>query len=63
MMVLRTENALMFRRSLVNNQLSGEIPPELSELSKTLETLKITNNSLTGNIPAEIGNLTQLNFL
>ena len=45
-----------------DNQLSGEIPPELGSLAN-LEWLWLNNNQLTGTIPAELGNLTNLEEL
>ncbi|CAN1180599.1 Leucine-rich repeat receptor protein kinase EMS1 [Linum perenne] len=44
---------------LTSASLSGEIPPQLGELTH-LRTLKLGFNSLTGNLPPEIGNLTSL---
>ncbi|CAN1755053.1 Leucine-rich repeat receptor protein kinase EMS1 [Linum perenne] len=44
---------------LTSASLSGEIPPQLGELTH-LRTLKLGLNSLTGNLPPEIGNLTSL---
>ena len=43
--------------SLSNNGLSGEIPPELGNLTK-LNSLYLDGNGLSGEIPAELGNLT-----
>ena len=42
------------------NRLTGEIPPELGELSK-LEVLDVAYNDLEGTIPAEIMRLTVIN--
>ena len=47
---------------LVSNQLSGEIPAELGNLT-TLERLGLADNQLSGEIPAELGNLTTLEVL
>jgi len=47
---------------LMDNQLSGEIPSEIGNLTN-LERLFLSNNQLTGYIPAEIGNLTNLENL
>jgi len=47
---------------LVNNQLSGAIPAELSNLPK-LQTLVLPENQLSGQIPAELGDLATLNIL
>ena len=47
---------------LDDNQLSGELPPELGELT-ALERLGLNRNQLTGRIPDEIGNLRSLTRL
>ena len=47
---------------LHNNQLSGEIPPELGSLSE-LTWLNLSSNQITGPIPAELGNLSSLTDL
>ena len=44
------------------NQLSGEIPAELGDLTK-LKWLDLYNNELSGEIPAEVGGLTNLKGL
>ena len=44
------------------NDLSGEIPAELGNLT-SLEGLQLHNNQLTGAIPAELGSLTNLTHL
>ena len=41
------------------NQLNGEIPPELNQLTR-LEILELGDNQLTGEIPPELGNLVNL---
>ena len=48
--------------NLFNNQLTGEIPPEIGNLIN-LEELHLGGNQLTGEIPPEIGNLTNLWYL
>ena len=48
--------------SLYDNQLTGEIPAELGNLTN-LEGLDLFSNQLTGEIPAELGNLTNLEGL
>ncbi len=45
--------------SLINNDLSGPIPPELGDLTE-LSKLELDLNALTGPIPPELGNLTNL---
>ena len=47
---------------LYNNQLSGEIPPELGSLTN-LDGLHLDRNQLTGEIPPELGSLTILTGL
>ena len=44
---------------LVDNGLTGSIPPETGNLSE-LEDLDLSENSLTGSIPPELGNLSEL---
>ena len=47
---------------LGDNQLSGEIPPELGNLSN-LSELVLIDNQLSGEIPSELGNLASLTGL
>ncbi|KAK3443309.1 hypothetical protein EUGRSUZ_B03474 [Eucalyptus grandis] len=47
---------------LSRNKLSGEIPPEISNLS-ALKTLNLSNNKLMGSIPGKISRLKQLETL
>ena len=47
---------------LTDNNLAGELPPELGNLTN-LWTLYLHTNQLTGEIPAELGNLTNLRSL
>tara|TARA_Y100000591_G_scaffold317476_1_gene327229 strand:+ start:784 stop:1110 length:327 start_codon:yes stop_codon:yes gene_type:complete len=47
---------------LVDNQLTGSIPPEIGNLND-LTSLYLRNNQLTGSIPSEISNLINLNTL
>ncbi|XVE80708.1 hypothetical protein DITRI_Ditri15bG0002400 [Diplodiscus trichospermus] len=47
---------------MLNLNLSGNLPPELGQLSN-LTTLNFMWNNLTGSIPKEIGNLKSLQFL
>ena len=48
--------------NLTRNQLKGELPPELANLTN-LEVLAIGRNQLTGKIPAWLGKLTDLTIL
>ena len=52
----------VMRLDLRENQLSGEIPPELGNLS-SLQILALDRNRLSGSIPPELGNLSNLTFL
>ena len=52
----------VIRISFWNNQLKGNIPAEIGNLSE-LEYLYLASNQLTGNIPSEIGKLTKLTRL
>ena len=47
---------------LNDNQLTGEIPSEIGNLTNS-GYLYLSNNQLTGEIPSEIGNLTNLTHL
>ena len=47
---------------LNNNNLSGDIPHELGDLS-SLERLSLFGNRLSGDIPAELGSLSNLEYL
>ena len=47
---------------LEDNQLTGEIPSEIGNLTNLYELL-LGGNDLTGEIPSEIGNLTNLGRL
>jgi hypothetical protein len=47
---------------LYNNQLSGEIPPELGNLSN-LQDLRLSNNQLSGPIPSQLGEIQSLQYL
>ncbi len=47
---------------LRENELDGEIPPELGELAE-LNILILSNNLLRGSVPADLGNLENLQFL
>ncbi len=47
---------------LVNNNLQGQIPPNLGNLPN-LQILNLGNNNLTGSVPTELSRLTQLKTL
>ncbi|MCY4128634.1 MAG: hypothetical protein OXG15_05245 [Gammaproteobacteria bacterium] len=51
-----------FGRGVTTHGLSGQLPPELGDLSE-LTTLILGINNLSGPIPAELGNLTRLTQL
>ena len=55
--LLNTDSLILF-----NSGLSGEIPPEIGNLTNLI-FLYLNNNQLTGSIPSEIGNLTNLEEL
>ena len=48
--------------SLVRRRLTGEIPPELGDLTN-LERLSLHLNRLSGKIPAELGNLANVQYM
>ena len=48
--------------NLSNTQITGEIPPEIGNLTN-LTSLNLSNTQLSGEIPPEIGNLTNLSSL
>ena len=60
--VTTDDNGRVIELALGVNQLSGEIPAELGDLTN-LEGLWLDRNQLTGEIPAELGNLTNLTHL
>ncbi|CAH1454212.1 unnamed protein product [Lactuca virosa] len=47
---------------LFENELSGEIPPELGEF-KQLVNLSLYRNQLTGKLPPQLGSLSDFNFI
>lgn len=55
-------NGLVTGLVLAGNQLTGEIPKELGNLTN-LEELNLSFNPLSGEIPAELGNLSSLKEL
>ena len=56
------DNGRVTELNLTGNQLSGEIPPELGNLT-TLTWLYLGLNQLSGEIPPELGNLVNLEQL
>ena len=60
--VLRWARSIRIRLSLDDNQLTGEIPEELGNLSN-LGDLYLSTNQLTGEIPEELGDLSNLQVL
>ena len=56
------ENGRVTALVLESNELSGEIPAELGDLTN-LEKLDLCDNGLSGTIPAELGDLTNLQGL
>ena len=57
-----TKEGRVSQLHLMRDKLSGEIPPELGDLSK-LETLWLHSTGLSGEIPPELGNLGNLELL
>ena len=55
-------NGLVASLSLIGNNLSGSIPPEIGQL-QTITWLGLAENQLSGNIPPEIGQLLNLRNL
>ena len=55
-------NGRVTRLLLSSNELSGQIPPELGQLTN-LERLQLHKNQLSGQIPPELGQLTNLTQL
>ena len=54
--VTTDDNGRVIELDLWNNQLSGEIPPELGNLAN-LTRLSLSTNQLSGEIPPELGSL------
>ena len=55
-------NGRIISLDLADNNLTGELPGALGNLSD-LKTLNLSNNQLHGSIPSELGNLTNLTDL
>ncbi len=47
---------------LINNNLSGSLPPEIGDLT-SLTDLQLNDNQLTGSLPAEMANMSSLLYL
>ena len=60
--VTTDDNGRVTELSLLQNQLSGKIPPELGKLSNLTE-LFLSANELSGKIPPELGKLSNLTEL
>ena len=60
--VTTDSNGRVIELDLYHNQLTGEIPPELGDLSN-LTYLYLNSNQLTGEIPPELGGLSNLTYL
>ena len=60
--VTTDDNGRVTRLNLRDNQLSGEIPAELGDLSNLID-LYFFGNGLSGEIPGELGNLSNLTHL
>ena len=56
-------NGRVSRLQLAENQLSGELPPELGDLSNLTYLTIYNNNQLSGEIPPELGSLSNLTML
>lgn len=54
------ENGRVVNLSLVANNLTGNIPPSIGNLTGLNNTLNLAGNVLTGTIPGEVGNLKNL---
>ncbi len=59
---VRCESGHVVRLSLSDNNLTGHLPPELSDLAE-LRTLRLAYNKLTGTLPSSWGTLTDLTTL
>ena len=60
--VTTDDNGHAIKLDLRDNQLSGEIPPELGKLA-ILTWLDLDGNQLSGEIPPELGNIADLTDL
>ena len=60
--VATDDNARVIVLDLIENHLSGEIPPELGNLAN-LGWLYLARNELSGEIPLELGSLANLGWL
>ena len=60
--VTTDDNGHAIKLDLRDNQLNGEIPPELGKLAN-LQWMNLGGNQLSGEIPPELGNLADLTDL
>ena len=60
--VIPDENGRIIGLHLGNSLLSGQIPPELGNLT-ALKELGLENNQVSGEIPPELGNLVNLEYM
>ena len=60
--VSTNDSGQVIKLSLWDNDLSGQIPPELGQL-ENLTLLELENNGLSGQVPVELGQLTKLQQL
>ena len=60
--VSTNDSGQVIKLSLWDNDLSGQIPPELGQL-ENLRELGLQNNGLSGQVPVELGQLTKLEEL
>lgn len=56
------KNGYVNQIQLINNQLSGTLPPQIGDFTQ-LDSLVLSDNKLSGSIPKEIGNLLSLKGL
>lgn len=60
--VTLNENGCVIKIYLAGNELRGNLPPQIGNLSELID-LQLNDNFLTGNIPKELGNLFNLSKL
>lgn len=59
---IKCKNNQVVQLALIDNNLIGQIPPEIADLV-ALEELGLSGNQLSGEIPAELGALSNLTYL